>query len=100
MRLYHPTRHADSILRDGFGEHSGTYLTEADHSGVWVFDRPVDRRIGGGDEAVLIRLDIPEAVVLPFETPGHFPFRQFLMPAALLNLYGPPEVSDETCGAR
>ena len=93
MRLYHPTRHAESIMRDGFGEMSGTYLTESDHSGVWLFDRPVDRRIGGGDDAVMMVLDIPEPVVLPFEAPGPFRYRQFLIPAALLNLYGPPEIS-------
>jgi hypothetical protein len=95
MRLFHPTRHSEEIIRDGFGETSGTYLTERDHSGVWLFDRPVDPRIGGGDEAVLIILEIPDAVVLAFETPGNFPYRQFLVPAALLNLYGPPEVGDE-----
>jgi hypothetical protein len=95
MRLYHPTRHSESIMRDGFGEWTGTYLTESDNSGVWVFDRPVDRRTGGGDEAVLLALEIPEAVVLPFETSSHFPYRQFLMPAALLNLYGPPEESED-----
>jgi hypothetical protein len=95
MRLYHPTRHAESIMRDGFGEWTGTYLTESDNSGVWVFDRPVDRRTGGGDEAVMLVLEVPEAVVLPFETPSHSSYRQFLMPAALLNLYGPPEISDE-----
>jgi hypothetical protein len=95
MRLYHPTRHAASIIRDGFGETSGTYLTETDHSGVWVFDSPVDRRTGGGDEAVVLMIEIPEAVVLPYETPSRSHYRQFLMPAALLNLYGPPEVSEE-----
>lgn len=82
-------------MRDGFGERSGTYLTQSDHSGVWVFDSPVDRRSGGGDEALLLVLEIPEAVVLPYETPSHYPYRQFLMPAALLNVYGPPMVSEE-----
>jgi hypothetical protein len=95
MRLYHPTLHAESIMRDGFGERSGTYLTQSDHSGVWVFDSPVDRRTGGGDDAVVLMLEIPEAVVLPFETPSHFAYRQFLVPAALLNLYGPPEISED-----
>jgi hypothetical protein len=95
MRLYHPTRHAASIMRDGFGERSGTYLTQSDNSGVWMFDSPVDRRTGGGDEAVMLVIEIPEVVVLPFETPSPFPYRQFLMPAALLNLYGPPEMSDD-----
>lgn len=95
MKLYHPTRHAAEILRDGFGEMSGTYLTERDHSGVWLFDRPVDKRMGGGEDAVMLVLEVPEAVVLPYETFGSFDYRQFLMPAAILNLYGQPRVLDE-----
>ncbi|HVH63283.1 MAG TPA: hypothetical protein VNA65_06760 [Candidatus Dormibacteraeota bacterium] len=92
MKLYHPTRHAEAILRDGFGETSGTYLTESDRSGVWIFDRPVDKRMGGGADAVMLELEIPEAVALPYETLGAFNYRQFLMPAAILNLFGPPRV--------
>ena len=94
VRLYHPTMHADEILRDGFGERSGTYLTATDHSGVWLFDRPVDRRMGGGDEAVLLEIEIPERVVAPFEWGVGLPYRQFLLPARLINLYGPPRISD------
>ena len=93
MRLYHPTMHAADILRDGFGELTGTYITERDHSGVWLFDRPVDRRMGGGVEAVLLELDLPDAIVLAFETdPGNRPYRQFLIPASILNLYDRPRV--------
>jgi hypothetical protein len=92
MKLYHPTMHAADILRDGFGEKSGAYITAGDHSGVWMFDRPVDRRMGGGDDADILEIDVPETVALPFETPGNLPYRQFLMPAGILNLYGPPLV--------
>jgi hypothetical protein len=99
MKLYHPTLHADDILRDGYGESSGTYLTESDHSGVWLFDTPVDRSIGGGDMAVLLEIEIPEAVVVPFEWVTGLPYRQFLMPAALVNRYGPPRVSEENQAA-
>lgn len=95
MRLYHPTLHAADILRDGFGEDSGTYLTETDHSGVWLFDRPVDKRMGGGDAAVMLELEVPEAVALPFESNVNLPYRQFLMPAGILNLYGPPSLSQD-----
>ena len=95
MRLYHPTRHVAEILRDGFGEESGAYLTQSDRSGVWLFDRTVDRRMGGGDDAQMLELEIPEAIALPFEVEGNFPYRQFLMPAGLLNLYGPPQVLEE-----
>jgi hypothetical protein len=95
VKLYHPTMHAAEILRDGFGETTGTYLTESDHSGVWLVDRPVDKRTGGGDDAVMLELEIPEAIVVPFEWITGLPYREFLMPAALVNLYGPPRVSDE-----
>jgi hypothetical protein len=95
MRLYHPTRHAAEILRDGFGENSGAYLTESDRSGVWLFDRPVDKRMGGGDDADMLVIEIPEALALPYETGEGLPYRQFLMPAGFLNLYGPPQVMEE-----
>lgn len=95
MKVYHPTMHATEILRDGFGERSGTYLTATDYSGVWVFDQPVDRRMGGGPEAELLVLDIPDAVVEPFETGGgSLPYRQFLVPAAILNLYAPARLDE------
>lgn len=87
--------HAAEILRDGFGERSGAYLTQSDHSGVWLYDRPLDNRMGGGDEAVILEIEIPEPVVLPFEWVMSLPYRQFLMPATLINLYGPPRISDE-----
>ena len=82
LKIYHPTLHAGEILRDGFGEASGTYLTANDRSGVWVFDRWVDTQMGGGDEAVMLELDLPEALVLPYETLGNHRYRQFLVPAA------------------
>ena len=99
MKLYHPTMHAVGILRDGFGERSGTYLTPSDHSGVWLYDRPVDKRIGGGDEAVILEIEMPESVVAPFEwNNSGFPYREFLVPAALINLYGPPQVLENEAG--
>lgn len=95
MKLYHPTKHAAGILRNGFGERSGTYLTETDHSGVWLFDRPVNAHLGDPDPDVMLQLEIPETVVAPFEWDVGLPYRQFLMPAGLVNLFGPPRVSDE-----
>jgi hypothetical protein len=93
MKLYHPTRHAAEILRDGFGERSGAYLTESDHSGVWLFDRPTEDH--KSDELdVILELEIPESVVAPFEWHIGLPYREFLMPAALVNMYGPPRISD------
>lgn len=95
MKLYNRTIHATEILRDGFGEASGTYLTESDNSGVWLYDRPVDIRMGGGDEAVMLVLEMPESIVVTFEWVTSLAYRQFLIPAALLNTYGPPRASEE-----
>ncbi len=92
MKLYHPTKHSTEILRDGFGERSGTYLTETDQSGVWLLGRPV---IGSDDPDVMLELEIPESAVAPFEWVIDLPYSEFLMPAALVNLYGPPRISDE-----
>jgi len=94
VKLYHPTMHATEILRDGFGEDSGTYLTETDHSGVWLFDRLVDHKLGGGEAAVLLEIEVPEDVASPFLWAVDLPYRQFLMPAAILNRFGPPRVAD------
>jgi hypothetical protein len=94
VRLYHPTRHAAEILRDGFGELSGAYLTETDHSGVWLFDRPVGQ-FNGDEPDQILELEIPESVAAPFEWHVGMPYREFLMPAALLNLYGPPHHRSE-----
>jgi hypothetical protein len=94
MNLYHPTRHAAEILRDGFGERSGAYLTATDHSGVWLFDRRLEQHVIDDKLDVILELEIPESVAAPFEWHIGVPYRQFLMPAALVNAYGPPRVSE------
>jgi hypothetical protein len=61
---------------------------------VWLFDRPVgDRK--SDDPDVILEVDIPESVVAPFEWIVGLAYREFLMPAALVNLYGPPRISDQ-----
>lgn len=92
MKLFHPTRHAASILRNGFGDMTGTYLTPTDHSGVWLFDRPLDDHVGDDDPDVILELEIPEDVIAPFEWFAGLPYREFLLPAMIVNRYGPPLV--------
>jgi len=51
--------------------------------------------IGYGDSDVILELDIPESVVAEYEWAVELPYRQFLVPATLLNQYGPARVCDE-----
>jgi len=95
MKLFHPTRHAAEILRDGFGEMTGTYLTPTDYSGVWLFDVPLGDQIGDDDLDVILELEIPEDVVAPFEWFVGTSYREFLLPAKTVNQYGPPRVRAE-----
>ena len=43
MKVYHKTDHAAAscILRDGFEDRTGTYLTRHEYTGVWVDAKPV-----------------------------------------------------------
>ena len=95
MKLFHPTRHAAEILRDGFGEETGTYLTPMDYSGAWLFDRPPDDHTCDVDPDVIMELEIFEDVVGAFERLVGRPNREFLMPARIVNQYGPPRVRAE-----
>lgn len=92
MKLFHPTRHSMEILRDGFGETTGTYLTPTDNSGVWLFDRPLCDHIDDVDPDLVLELEIPEDVVAPFEWVAGMAYREFLLPARIVNEYGPPRV--------
>src|SRR5260370_38352486 len=92
MRLYHRTTRgaAAALLRDGFRGGRGSYLTAQDHVGVWVSDQPLDENEGAHGRA-LLALEIPEAIVAPYEwVEGGRGFREFLVPAQVVNGYGAP----------
>ena len=79
---------ADEILRDGFRDGTGGYRTDQDHTGVWLSDRDIDVD-PGAHTAVLLSVEIPAALVEPFEwIEGGKPYREFLVPAAVLNQNG------------
>jgi len=95
MQVFHRTPFGPSILDDGFRDGEGTYMTGATHKGVWVSDRPLDFGQGAkGDD--LLTLDIPAEVLEPFEwIEEEKPYREFLIPAKVVNQYGPPQPCDE-----
>jgi hypothetical protein len=89
LRLYHhATSYEDALaiasegFRDGYG---------ATETGVLLTDRPAPE-----EDATGFMLDIPEEVAAPYEQPGNGEEgRTFVLPAALLNRYGPPVASGD-----
>ena len=69
MKLFHRTPAAETILRVGFRDAAGYYLTDRFHEGVWLSTVPQDANYGaqGTD---LLEVDIPEEDVAPYEWIG------------------------------
>jgi len=96
MMLYHRTTRAaaDAILRDGFIDGTGNYLTANKYSGVWLSDRPLDVNEGAHGD-VLLSVDLAETMVAPYEwIEEGKPFREFLVPADVVNRGRRAEVTD------
>src|SRR5262245_19846428 len=95
MYCYHRTYHADEILTGGFRDGTGLYLTSQERSGVWLSDRPLDANEGARGDT-LLRLEIPDYVLTPYEwVEDDKMYREFLIPADVVNRYGPPTLVDE-----
>ena len=58
MKLFHRTRTAETILREGFRDAAGYYLTDRFHEGVWLSTVPPDAN-DGAQETDLLEVDIP-----------------------------------------
>jgi len=77
MRLFHRTYTANEILRNGFRDGHGTYMSDAILTGVWLSNVPLDVPEGAADDQVL-EVDLPEAVAV-YMRPSRKarPFREF-----------------------
>jgi hypothetical protein len=91
VRCYHTTPAADAILREGFRDRTATYMTDEVFTGVWFADRMVDE--GGAQGNVTLCLEIPDEVFAGHEwIEEGKQFREALIPAAVVNRYGPPTI--------
>jgi hypothetical protein len=95
MKCFHKTPFPESILKNGFRDGEGTYMTGFMHKGVWLSDRPLKFGQGAkGDDLFL--LEIPDNVLAEFEwVEEGKPYREFLIPAEIVNSHGPPKLVDE-----
>lgn len=97
MKLYHTTTAAAAaaILRDGFSDATGSYgFVGKQFTGVFFSDEPVGINEGAKGDPVLedpvLVVDIPEEEILEFGWVDAI--REWCIPAALVNRYGPPKV--------
>jgi hypothetical protein len=92
MRLYHRTSAANAaqILRDGFRDSVGYYLTDDQKLvGVCLSDRPLDSNEGAWGDT-LLRVELPDQVdIAEYEcVEDGKPYREWLVPAELINTEG------------
>jgi hypothetical protein len=87
MILYHRTSAeiAERILRDGFRDGRGTYMTTREHSGVFLSNVPLDIN-EGADGDTLLQVEMPEQTIANYEwREDGKPYREWLVPAKLVN---------------
>jgi len=89
MILWHRTSpaRAESILRDGFRDGYGRYMTDREFSGVWLSDQPLDSNDGAsGDTLLRVDLACNESEISDFEwIEEGKSYREWLIPAAFVN---------------
>ena len=99
MKVYHLTKaeYAKPILAEGFRESTGSYYTSTPHTGVWVSDRPLDTECGFGVRGVVcLDVEIPEEQLAHHEwIEGGKTYREWLLPAALINTYPVRELPED-----
>jgi hypothetical protein len=93
MRIFHSTAKANVavIVREGFKDDDEKYLSDFAWRGVWVSDRPVPPDSAPGD--ALLTLEIPTELFEEYEwVQEDAAYRGSLIPATILNRYGPPQL--------
>jgi hypothetical protein len=88
-RFYHATtdKAARAILRHGFKDATGCYMTAQRRTGVWLSNVPLDVNEGTkGNILIEVTLDLSKRALAKYEwIEEGKPYREWLMPAALIN---------------
>lgn len=91
MRLYHRTPQPEAILRDGFRDRRGSL----DLTGVWLSDVPLDINEGAKGSTVL-SIEIPDEALVDLEVGEKGkPYREWCVPAEVVNRFGPPTIHED-----
>ena len=95
--MFHITgnANAEAILVNGFHDTMGYHNAGQEWTGVWVSSEPFDGQYQN-DANTLFAVEIPEDAISEFEWVEEAKtIREWLIPAALLNSYGPPVVTGD-----
>jgi hypothetical protein len=88
FRLYHRTERdaALAILREGFRDGEGTYMTNQLWRGVWLSNEPLDGNEGArGDHLLEVRLSAEESDIADYEWIEEGKgYREWLIPSEIL----------------
>jgi hypothetical protein len=96
-RFYHRTSKEATklILKKGFKDGTGEYLTDSLHTGVWISNEPLDSNEGANGD-VLLEVRILRRLVNYYEwLEEGKPYREFLVPAKILNKHSFLRVVEE-----
>jgi len=87
------------VLHTGFQNHRSNYLTDSEWEGVWISSKPLDCNEGLPIKAtVLLEIDLAlsESDIADYEwTEEGQSYREWLVPAALLNAHGKVRVTSD-----
>jgi hypothetical protein len=88
VKLYHRTGHAEAIMREGFRDTTGNYMTSMELTGVWFSaDFPLDGNEGAKGNQVL-ELVANESEIEDYEVEEEGkPYREYLVPAKIANTW-------------
>lgn len=91
MKLYHRTPAPEAVLRDGFRERRGSMGL----MGVWLSDVPLGENEGARGPTVLAT-EIPDEELVDLEIVEEGkPYREWCVPAEVVNRFGPPTIHDD-----
>jgi hypothetical protein len=90
LRVYHASPYEEALLiREGGFRDRSAWAADV---GVWVSDRPP----AAGADSVLFAVDLPDGRIASYERgTGEDGERRFLVPAEILNRFGPPVAVDD-----
>ena len=92
MKLYHVTtaEAARSIMREGFRDSAGYYMTDIWLEGIWLSDQMLDVNEGAeGDTVLAVTLSAPLATLADYELIEEGKgYREWCVPARIINAVG------------